>query len=605
MVELEAVFENDRTKVRNTWRHPVPLNEPKRLGRVPAQADWWMPDELISGFHATIVWNGTHLEVTERTPPPTNRIYHNTQPASQFKIGPGESFVIGNTVFTLHSGPSAGPSGSEWLDMTMPAVAAVSRTDLRKFQFDAPASTMRALEQVADVLRLATDEDVLYRSMLNVVLNALPRADTAAIVYVPPESSDSQPRVVVREQVERMAGPGDRFVPSRKLADKAIRRETRSIAYAWVAGLQDSSSMTIAADVRSGTPWAICTPFQDGSGLGLYVAGRINRPPDVRDGKLQDRELTECQKVIELIASLVEATRRSHALEQMLTMYRRFLPRAARNETDRAKLDAILAPREAEVTVLFCDLRGSVRFAEGTAGNLMNSWRELSDALDEMSQQIGNQDGIVAGFQGDAVMAFWGWPQDEDDRVERAAKAALNLRKRFDKEGWFSHFSCGMGIASGPAVAGRLGTDELAKVDVFGPTVNLASRLESLTKSFGVRILIDGTTAAAIEQADPRGRNFRLRKLVPILPVGMSEPVTVFELIPPETDTSSPMKEAQRKSWDEAMTWYLAGEWRKTRERLQQFFAKDLFAAILIKEMDNRDAPPAGWNGVLKLTAKS
>ncbi len=608
MAELEAVFENDKTKVRNAWRHDLPLNEPKRLGRVPAQSDWWMPDELISGNHATITWDGTKLNITERTPPPTNRIYYNTNPVDQFSISPGESFVIGNTVFTLHGGgTTAGSAGApDWSDVTMPAVAAVSRTDLRKFSLDSTsaAAALRALEQVADVLRLASDEDVLFHSMLNVAMNALPRADAAAMVHVPPESTDDQPRAVVRTQVERMAGHSDRFTPSRKLADKSIRREMHSIAYAWAAGLQDSSTMTVAADSRGGTPWAICTPLQDGSGMGLYVAGRLPRAPDVREGKLVDRELTECQKVIELIASLIESTRKSHAMEQTLTLLRRFLPREFWNETDRNKLDAILAPRQTDVTVLFCDLRGSCQFGESGADDLMASWNSLSYALDEMSQQIGNQEGIVAGFQGDAVMAFWGWPQGKPDRVERSAAAALKLRERFDKDGRYSHFGCGIGIASGSAVAGRLGSDELAKVDVFGPTVNLASRLESMTKHFSVKILIDAVTAAALEKADPQRRRFRTRKLAPIRPMGMASECTPFELLPPETAPGNPMKEVVRKSWEEAMNWYTGGEWRTAKDRLQQFFAKDPFAVMVLNEIGSQDQPPKDWSGIIAMTSK-
>lgn len=604
MAELEAVFENDKTRVRNAWRHPLVENEPKRLGRVPAQSDWWMPDELISGFHATVTWDGNKLTIVERQPAPMNRIYYNTSPSANFAISPGESFVIGNTVFTLHGSSSAGMAGPDFSDVTVPAVAAVSRTDLRKFSFDAPAAALRALEQVADVLRLATDEDVLFHSMLNVALNAMPRADAAAIVNVPPESSDAQPRVVVRTQVERMAGPGDRFVPSRRLADKAIRRQASSIAYAWAAGLQDSSSMTVAAEVRSGTPWAVCTPFQDGSGLGLYVAGRLPRSPEIREGKLSDREITECQKVVELIASLIESTRKSHGLERQLTLFRRFLPRRLWSEADRDKLDAILAPRQATVTVLFCDLRGSCRFAEDGSTDLNVSWRDLSAGLDDMSQIITLEDGIVAGFQGDAVMAFWGWPDAQPDMIERAARAALRLRERFDKEGWFARFSCGIGIATGVAVAGRLGSHDLAKVDVFGPTVNLASRLESMTKLFGVRILVDGPSAAALAKADPNRNRYRARKLTAICPMGMTGSVTPYELLPPENAPGAPMKEVVRKSWEEAMGWYAAGEWRKAKERLQQFFAKDLFAAMLIKEMEGKDAAPQGWNGVLAMTAK-
>ncbi|CAN5122775.1 adenylate/guanylate cyclase domain-containing protein [soil metagenome] len=606
MAELEAVYENEKAKVRNAWRHPLPLNESKRLGRVPTQSDWWMPDELISGYHATVTWDGTLLTVVERTPPPTNRIFYKTQPQSQFTIKAGETFVIGNTVFGVHDAASSAVAAAapDWSDVTMPAVAAVSRTDLRKFTFDAPGTTLRALEQVADVLRLATDEDVLFHSMLNVALNALPRADVAAIIEVPEESTNESPRATIRTQVERMSGPGDRFVPSRKLADKAIRRELRSIAFAWAAGLQDSSNMTVQQDTRSGTPWAVCTPFQDGSGLGMYISGRLPRPPEVTDGKLKDKELLDCQKVIELIASLIEATRKSHTLERTLTLLRRFLPREFWNETDRDKLDAILAPKQTDVTVLFCDLRGSCRFAEGGNDDLMGAWDSLSDALDEMSQQIGNQEGIVAGFQGDAVMAFWGWPQAKPDRVERAAMAALKLRERFDKEGWFSHFSCGIGIASGPAVAGRLGSDELAKVDVFGPTVNLASRLESLTKAFGARILIDATTAAVLEKADPQRRKFRVRKFAAICPMGMTVAVTPFELLPPESAPGQPMKEVVRRSWEEAVGWYAAGEWNRCRERLQQFFMKDPAAAMMINEMDGKDMPPKDWGGVIKMTSK-
>jgi class 3 adenylate cyclase len=604
MAELEAVFENDKSKVRNAWRHPLPVNETKRIGRVPAQSDWWMPDELISGFHATILWDGAKLTVMERSPPPTNRIYYNTQPAANFTLTPGESFVIGNTVFTLHGAAAAGLPGPDWSDVTVPAVAAISRNELRKFNFDAPAATLRALEQVADVLRLATDEDVLFHSMLNVALNAMPRADAAAMVLVPPESSDEQPLATVRTQVERMAGSGDRFVPSRRLADKAIRRETRSIAYAWAAGLQDSSSMTVAAEIRGGTPWAICTPMQDGSGLGLYVAGRLNRPPEIRDGKLHDRELTECQKVVELIASLVEATRKSHSLERQLTLFRRFLPRRLWTETDRDKLDAILAPRKADVTVLFCDIRGSCRFAEDSSADLTMSWRDLSDALDDMTQIITLEDGVVAGFQGDAIMAFWGWPDPQPDQVERAARTALRLRERFDKEGWFARFSCGIGIANGQAVAGRLGSHDLAKVDVFGPTVNLASRLESMTKSFGVRILLSDTAAAALAKADPNRQRYRTRKLAAMCPAGMTASVTPSELLPPENAPGAPMKEAVRRSWEEAMGWYAAGDWHKAKDRLQQFFAKDPIAQLVLGEIANRDSPPQGWKGVLTLTAK-
>lgn len=602
MPDLEAAYENPQTGARAGWRHPLPEGQQIKLGRLPAQSDWWIADPLISGHHATVSWTGKVLHVKERTPPPTNKIFLRNIPTADFTAAPGESFVIGTTVFSIRDGATIDPPN--WADVTIAAAAVASRSELRKLPFDNAAVTLRALESVADVLRLATDEEMLFQSMLKVLQDAIPTADAAAIVQIPTDAPDNAPRCLIRAVLERGTGSRERFTPSRRLADKAIRREKRSVLYAWTKDLLESSNMTVGQDTRPGTPWAVCSPFQDDSGLGLYISGRLMRDPDVKEGRLTDRELTDYQKLIELISSLIESTRKSHDLERQLTLFRRFLPRRLWGETDRAKLDAILAPRQTDVTVLFCDLRGSCRFAEDGSSDLTQAWESLSGALDEMSQTITREEGIVAGFQGDAVMAFWGWPDLQPDSVMLAARAALRLRERFDSDGWWSKFSCGIGIASGPAVAGRLGSHDLAKVDVFGPTVNLASRLESLTKSLGVRVLIDAKVAAAVQSIDPRGSKFRTRKLITICPFGMTEGVTVFELLPPEHAPGANMKEAVRRSWEEAVGWYLAGDWKRARERFQQFFANDPVAQMLMKEMGVATNPPAGWNGIVKMAMK-
>lgn len=605
MPDLEAAYENPQTAARAGWRHALPEGQQIKLGRLPAQADWWISDPLISGHHATLLWNGRELQIKERSPPTTNKIFLRNVPTAEFTIGVGESFVIGTTVFTIKDVNSPDVQSQNWADVTIAAAAVASRAELRKLPFDNAAVTLRALESVAEVLRLATDEELLYQSMLKVLQEAIPVADAVAIVQIPPESTDGGPlRCIVRAVNERGTGAKERFSPSRRLTDKSIRREKRSVLYAWTKDLLESSNMTVGQDSRPGTPWAVCTPFQDDSGIGLYVSGRLLRDPEVKEGRLTDRELVDYQKLIELVCSLIESTRKSHDLERQLTLYRRFLPRRLWGETDRAKLDAILAPRQTEVVVLFCDLRGSCRFAEEGECNLSEAWDELSGALDEMSQTITHEDGIVAGFQGDAVMAFWGWPEPQPDAIVSAARAALRLRERFDRDGWWSKFSCGIGIAVGQAVAGRLGAHDLAKVDVFGPTVNLASRLESMTKAFGVRVMIEPKAAAALAAADPRGIKFRTRKLATVCPVGMSKGVALFELLPPEHAPGTNLKEAVRRSWEEAVGWYAAGEWKRARERFQSYFANDPVAQMLLKEMGVATNPPSGWDGVLKMTVK-
>ncbi|MFO0938882.1 MAG: adenylate/guanylate cyclase domain-containing protein [Gemmataceae bacterium] len=606
MPDLEAAYENPQSAARAGWRHTLQVGQHVKLGRLPTQSEWWISDPLISGHHATLLWNGKELQVKERTPPPTNKIFLRNIPTSEFSVGVGESFVIGTTVFTVKDLHTSDAVSQNWADVTIAASAVASRSELRKLTFDNAAVTLRALESVAEVLRLATDEDLLYQSMLKILLEAIPTADAVAIVHIPHDSGEGNAlRCNIRAINERGTGSKERFAPSRRLADKAIRREKRSVLYAWTQELLESSNMTVGQDTRPGTPWAVCTPFQDDSAMGLYVAGRLNRTPEVKEGRLTDRELVDHQKIIELVSSLIESTRKSHELERQMTLFRRFLPRRLWGETDRGKLDAILAPRQTDVVVLFCDLRGSCRFAEDGSGNLAEAWDELSGALDEMSQTITHEDGIVAGFQGDAVMAFWGWPDAQPGAIISAARAALRLRERFDRDGWWSKFSCGIGIAMGPAVAGRLGAHDLAKVDVFGPTVNLASRLESMTKMLGVRVMIDPNAAAALSAVDPRSTKFRTRKLAKVRPMGMTQGVELFELLPPEHAPGTNLKEAVRRSWEEAVGWYAAGDWKRARERFQNFFPNDPVAQILLSEMGMAANAPANWDGVVKLNSKS
>src|SRR5438874_11650401 len=119
--------------------------------------------------------------------------------------------------------------------------------------------------------------------------------------------------------------------------------------------------MTARFQKDAGVPWAICTPLDDGSGQGVYVDGLLRREPTVADGVITDLELKDYQKVIELFASLIESTRRSHQYQQLLAAYGRFLPKRVRAKADPKGLDQKLTPRVTAVTVLFCDLRGSSR----------------------------------------------------------------------------------------------------------------------------------------------------------------------------------------------------------------------------------------------------
>jgi adenylate cyclase len=244
--------------------------------------------------------------------------------------------------------------------------------------------------------------------------------------------------------------------------------------------------------------WAFCTPVpgEACAGWGLYVAGRSG---DARVDLRPDMKFTE------LVADLLGAMRDYRFLQRQQASLGRFfspvtLPILASAEGEKA-----LEPRETEVTILFCDLRGFSREAERSRDDLMGLLNRVSRALDVMTKCIHGQNGVIGDFQGDAALAFWGWPLDLEDRgasAVQACRAAVEIRQRFAASAVspsdpLSGFRCGIGIATGIAVAGRLGTAGQFKIDVFGPVVNLASRLEGITKQLRVPILVDENTVRA------------------------------------------------------------------------------------------------------------
>ena len=617
MAELEAVYENREEGLRYGWRYALPNRQVLRLGRLPTESDWTMNDGLISGFHASIEWDPdkAELSVRQREPkPPKNKIYFRGVEQKQFTVPVGESFIIGHTKFTVHR--DAGQATTTPADGTMiQREQTFSRSDLSNLPFQNPSPILRALERVPEVLRVASNEELLFGEMLKVVLEAIPRADSAAIVFIPPETPLGELRVGVRDTKQRLSAGADTFVPSRRLVDRALRQQMRSILYVWdpgsTFGLPGKTSagvkeyeMTLAPSHKhgGGTPWAICTPFLDASGYGLYVAGRS----PVRPGKDRQAELdlTEYQKVVELIVSLIESTRKSHKLERQNALIMKAWPRRAWGLLDDPeKLEQLLEPQEMDVTVLFCDLRNFGKFAEQGKTTLLEAWRQLSMALDEMSRTITDHDGVVAGFQGDAVMGFWGWPEPQERQVELAARAALRIHDRF--AGVLKEFKCGLGLAHGRAVAGRLGSHDLAKVDVYGHVVNLASRLEGLTKAFGVNILVNETVADELRAADPAGKRYRIRKLAKLRPKSMQDAVLAFELFPPIGAVAQQMNPARQQWWDQAVDWFLEGKWKESHERLSQFFNHDGAGKLLMERMERSDRiPPEGWDGVIVFTTK-
>ncbi len=191
-----------------------------------------------------------------------------------------------------------------------------------------------------------------------------------------------------------------------------------------------------------------------------------------------------------------------------------------------------------ELTILFADIRGFTRIAETMQPEPLREY--INTFLTAMTEVIHAHRGTVDKYMGDAVMAFWGAPVDDPAHAEHAVAAALAMQREvarlsadFVTRG-LPPLAVGIGINTGVVRVGDMGSKLRRAYTVIGDAVNLASRLESLTRRYEVPIIVGETTAQ-------RCRHLRFRELARATIAGRSEAVRVFVPGAPEDDESERM----------------------------------------------------------------
>ena len=196
-------------------------------------------------------------------------------------------------------------------------------------------------------------------------------------------------------------------------------------------------------------------------------------------------------------------------------------------------------------------------------------------------------------------MGFWGWPLNQTDIAVRAAEAASRILLTNHSGSDSDRFRCGIGIATGRAVAGRIGTVDQVKVTAFGPVVNLASRLEGMTKFFGAEIVVDQATAQAIRAA---GDRFRIRRLAEVRPAGMQTAVEACELLTQTDGRDRVLTDQQIEQYETGLDELIQGNWEQARSRLESLPNWDRPKDVLLDIIMSHDqVPPSDWIGVLDI----
>lgn len=216
-------------------------------------------------------------------------------------------------------------------------------------------------------------------------------------------------------------------------------------------------------------------------------------------------------------------------IKKMLSQY--VSPDVLAYVMDRAKGDVLKAEVGSDeyLTVLFSDIRGFTTLSETVPADKVVEM--LNQFFSAMSDAVFKYNGTVDKFIGDAIMAFWGAPIKTEDHAEQAVRAACEMIKKLKElndtlslQG-YPAIRIGIGINTGKAILGNIGSERKLNYTVVGDTVNLASRVEGFTKEYGCNILITENTYRALKG------NISCREIGEVKAKGKTMPVRVYEVI--------------------------------------------------------------------------
>jgi len=258
-----------------------------------------------------------------------------------------------------------------------------------------------------------------------------------------------------------------------------------------------------------------------------------------------------------------------------------------------------------ELSVMFVDVRGFTTISESLTPKALREYINLY--LTAMSTDIRDSHrGTLDKYIGDAVMAFWGAPVAFPDHASRAVATALlmqasaqRLNQDFLKRGW-PELKIGIGVNTGQMHVGDMGSQIRRAYTVMGDAVNLGSRLEGITKVYGVGIAVGEATRAAAPE-------FAYRELDLVRVKGKNEPVAIFEPLARETELGEAAR-AELASWHAALALVRAQQWDAAQaalEALQQAAPHGLYQLYLERIGHYRAQPPApDWDGVTTFDTK-
>jgi adenylate cyclase len=296
----------------------------------------------------------------------------------------------------------------------------------------------------------------------------------------------------------------------------------------------------------------------------------------------------------------------ARGMRQITGLFGQYVPPELVDEMARNPERFNMAPRAQELSVLFCDVRGFTTISEALSPEDLSHY--INEYLTNMSLVIREQHrGTLDKYIGDAIMAFWGAPVADAQHARNAVLAALGmqsearpLNEKFKARGWPT-FKIGIGVNSGVMRVGDMGSKIRKAYTVMGDAVNIASRLEGITKEYGADIIIGEGTRKLIT-------GFVLREIDRVRVKGKDEPVIIYQPLGLEGQVEQ-AKLSEIKLWNQALKLYRSQDWDMAELQmlnLQKGSEDGELYGVFIKRIAHfRAHPPEdGWDGAWTFETK-
>jgi predicted ATPase/class 3 adenylate cyclase len=375
-----------------------------------------------------------------------------------------------------------------------------------------------------------------------------------------------------------------------------------------VADASQSALFSHDPYVRRARPLSVlCLPLVAQGKLNGIVYLENNRMPGAFRG-----ERIEVLRVLSALAAisldnarLYEDVAQAHARQLLLTEAQaRFIPSEFLRSLKRASIvDVTLGDSiRQEMSILFSDVRGFTSLVESMPAHEHIGF--INSYLGHMEPAIIRSGGFVDSYLGDGILALF--EGDPDNALHAAVSMSHELVRFNQSRGRVGRapVEMGVGISTGPLTLGTIGGPGRIKCGVVGDPVNLASRIEALTKRFGSFLLISHETRDRLAAPDA----FELRRVDHVRVQGKRVPIVLYEVLDAEPPARRDAKQRTRARFEEALLSYMDGRFDESERLFQACLAsapEDGAARHFVERCrEHRTRPPVAWDGVDTLTEK-